>query len=83
MVSAPRSHVSRRPRAPWMRLVKTWPRSRSAASWTSSTARKSTLRSSGIASTVHIQKDGFGGTMRSSPVTRATDPAPRNAATRS
>ena len=38
-----------------MRSVKTWPRSRSAASCTSSMARKATSRSRGIASTVETQ----------------------------
>ena len=37
------------------RSVKTWPRSRSAASWISSMATKATSRSRGIASTVQIQ----------------------------
>ena len=55
IVSAPRNHVSRRPRAWRIRSVKTCPRCSCAASWTSSIAKKSTPRSIGIASTVHIQ----------------------------
>ena len=47
-VSAPSIIVSARPRACSSRSVKTWPRSRSPHSWISSTARKSTGRSSGI-----------------------------------
>ena len=39
MVAAPSSRVSSRPRRFRMRSVKTWPRSRSAAIWISSTAR--------------------------------------------
>ena len=59
-----------------MRSVKTWPRSRSAPSWTSSMARKATSRSRGIASTVETQKRGFGGLIFSSPVISATASAP-------
>ncbi|MCE7893545.1 MAG: hypothetical protein DYH12_28220 [Sorangiineae bacterium PRO1] len=82
-MSAPRNHVSCRPRASSSRSVKTCPRSRWAVSWISSTARKSTLRSTGIASTVHTQKRGRAGTRFSSPVTRATWPSPTRALTRS
>ena len=59
-----------------MRSVKTWPRSRSAPSWTSSMATKATSRSRGIASTVETQKRGFGGLIFSSPVISATLSAP-------
>ncbi len=52
MVEEPRSSVSSRPRAWRMRSVKTWPRSRSAASCTSSIATKAAPGSRGIASTV-------------------------------
>ena len=45
IVSAPRNMVSSRPRARSSRSVKTWPRSGSAHSWISSTARKLTSRS--------------------------------------
>ena len=55
MVSAPRNMVSSAPRACSRRSVKTWPRSGSAASWISSTARKSTRRSTGIDSTVQTK----------------------------
>ncbi len=55
MVAAPRISVSSRPRRFRMRSVKTWPRSRSAAIWISSTARNDTSRSRGIASTVETQ----------------------------
>ena len=55
MVCAPSSSVSERPRACSSRSVKTWPRSGSPASCTSSIARKSTSTSRGIASTVHTQ----------------------------
>ena len=47
MVSAPRNMVSSRPRARSSRSVKTWPRSGSAQSWISSTARKLVSRSLG------------------------------------
>ncbi len=43
MVAAPISKVSWRPRQCSRRSVKTWPRSRSAASWISSMATKSTI----------------------------------------
>src|SRR5436189_40558 len=49
IVSAPRNIVSSVPRAWRSRSVKTWPRSRSAASWISSTARNATRRSTGTA----------------------------------
>ena len=55
IVSAPTNQVSSRPRACSSRSVKTWPRSRSAASWISSTTRKSTGRSTGMASTVQTK----------------------------
>ncbi len=51
----PISSVSSVPRRLRMRSVKTWPRSKSAASWISSTATKDTGRSRGIASTVETQ----------------------------
>src|SRR5258705_251650 len=76
MVSAPRNIVSSKPRARRRRSVKTCPRSRSAASWISSTARNSTRRSSGIASTVHTKYRGAAGNMRSSPVIKAAAYAP-------
>ena len=72
IVPAPISMVSARPRRLSSRSVKTWPRSRSAASWISSIATKSTARSRGIASTVQTQKRGRGGLIFSSPVTSAT-----------
>ncbi len=72
MVAAPSTSVSSRPRRLRMRSVKTWPRSRSAASWISSTATKATSRSRGIASTVETQKRGLGGLIFSSPVISAT-----------
>ena len=55
MVAAPRNMVSNWPRAPSSRWVNTWPRSGSAQSWISSTARNSTSRASGIASTVQTK----------------------------
>ncbi len=55
MVEEPISNVSSRPRWFSMRSVKTWPRSRSAASWISSIATKARSRSRGMASTVQIQ----------------------------
>ncbi len=55
MVEAPRNIVSKIPRACSRREVKTWPRSGSAQSWISSTARNSTAWLSGMASTVHTQ----------------------------
>jgi hypothetical protein len=82
MVAAPRNQVSSLPRACSTRSVKTWPRSRCPASWTSSTARKLTA-TSGMASTVHTQYRGRGGTRFSSPVTSATAPSPTRAVTRS
>ena len=77
MVAAPISIVSCRPRAYSSRWVKTWPRSGSAHSWISSTARKSTSRVSGMASTVQTKYCGRGGTIFSSPVISATERAPR------
>ena len=72
-VAAPRNIVSLAPRARSSRSVKTWPRSRSAISWISSTARNSTSRApTGIASVVQTCQRAPGGTMRSSPVTSAT-----------
>ena len=53
--SEPSTIVSTMPRAFSSRSVKMWPRSGSAQSWISSTARKSTARSSGIDSTVQTQ----------------------------
>src|SRR5881275_1093975 len=61
MVAAPSSIVSSRPRRWRSRSVKIWPRSKSAASWTSSMARKATSISAGIASTVQTQKRGLAG----------------------
>ena len=55
MVAEPSSSVSLRPRACRIRLVKTWPRSKSVATWISSMATHSTGTSSGMASTVHTQ----------------------------
>ena len=55
MVAEPMSSVSSRPRWFRRRSVNTWPRSRSLASWISSTATKARSRSRGIASTVEIQ----------------------------
>ena len=55
MVAEPSSMVSAVPRACSRRWVKTWPRSGSAQSWISSTARNSTWRFKGIASTVHTK----------------------------
>ena len=83
MVSEPRSMVSLVPRAAKRRWVKTWPRSGSAQSWISSTARNSTSRVSGMASTVQTKYCGRGGTIFSSPVISATDRAPRALTTRS
>ncbi len=82
IVAAPSTSVSSRPRRCSMRSVKTWPRSKSAASWISSTARKATSRSRGIASTVATQKRGFGGLIFSSPVTSATASAPTRSTAR-
>ena len=76
IVAAPRISVSSRPRRFRMRSVKTWPRSKSAASWISSIARKAGSRSRGMASTVETQKRGLGGLIFSSPVMSATDPRP-------
>ena len=76
MVAAPSTSVSSRPRRLSMRSVKTWPRSRSAPSWTSSTATKATSRSRGIASTVDTQNRGLAGLIFSSPVISATASAP-------
>ena len=59
MVAAPSTSVSSRPRRLSMRSVKTWPRSRSAPSCTSSMATKATSRSRGMASTVATQNRGF------------------------
>ena len=56
--------------------MKTWPRSRSAAIWISSTARNDTSRSLGIASTVETQNRAFGGFIFSSPVISATESTP-------
>jgi len=64
-------------------LVKTWPRSGSATSWISSTARKSTDRSVGMASTVQTWNRACGGLIFSSPVTSATDALPARATIRS
>ena len=83
MVSAPKSKVSDKPRALRMRSVKTWPRSGSAASCTSSMAKNSTRRSIGIASTVHIKYRALGGVIFSSPVISATLSWPRRATARS
>jgi hypothetical protein len=55
IVSEPRNMVSSIPRAWSSRSVKMWPRSRSAQSWISSTARNEASRCSGIASTVQIR----------------------------
>ena len=55
IVAEPSSSVSEMPRAWRMRLVKTWPRSKSVATWISSIATHSTGTSSGMASTVHTQ----------------------------
>ena len=52
--------------------MKMWPRSGSAQSWISSTARNSAARSSGIASTVHEYQRAPAGTIFSSPVMSAT-----------
>ena len=76
IVAAPSTRVSSRPRRCSMRSVKTWPRSKSAASWISSTARNATSRSRGMASTVATQKRGLGGLIFSSPVISATASAP-------
>ena len=54
-VPAPRNIVSYLPRAASRRWVNTWPRSGSVHSWISSTARNSTSRVSGIASTVQTK----------------------------
>ena len=59
-----------------MRSVNTWPRSKSAPIWISSTARNATSRSRGIASTVQTQKRGWAGLIFSSPVMRAAASAP-------
>ena len=83
MVSAPRNMVSTRPRAFSRRSVKIWPRSGSAQSWISSTARNSTLRSSGMASTVQENQRAPGGTIFSSPVMSATLRMPLRATMRS
>ncbi len=76
MVSAPMNIVSTRPRACSSRSVKMCPRSGSAQSWISSTARNSTLRSSGMASTVQANHLASGGTIFSSPVMSATCASP-------
>jgi len=55
MVAEPSTRVSNRPRRLSRRLVKTWPRSKSQASWISSMATKATSRSRGMASTVATQ----------------------------
>ena len=68
--------VSYFPRADSSRWVNTWPRSGSAQSWISSTARNSTSRASGIASTVQTIYCARGGTIFSSPVISATELAP-------
>ncbi len=83
MVAAPSSMVSLRPRRCSRRWVKTWPRSGSAQSWISSTARNSTSRFSGMASAVQTKYCGRGGTIFSSPVISATERAPRALTTRS
>ncbi|PHZ86473.1 hypothetical protein CRD36_00880 [Paremcibacter congregatus] len=72
MVSDPRNMVSCRPRARISRSVNTCPRSKSAASCISSTARKSTVFSIGMLSTVQTHQRGFFGMIFSSPVTSAT-----------
>ena len=73
MVSAPRNMVSRLPRACSSRSVKTWPRSGSAHSWISSTARNSTSRSSRHRlRRCRRNSAASGGTIFSSPVTSAT-----------
>ena len=77
MVSAPRKIVSSFPLDFRSRSVKIWPRSGSALSWISSTIRHSTDKFLGIASTVQIQYFAPVGTIRSSPVTRATHEDPR------
>ena len=55
MVFEPIRSVSLSPRWFSRRSVKTWPRSRSLASWTSSTATNDRSRSRGIASMVDTQ----------------------------
>ena len=83
MVSAPRNMVSTIPRACSSRSVKMCPRSASAQSWISSTARNSVARSSGMASTVQAYQRASGGTIFSSPVIRATFLTPLRATMRS
>ncbi len=63
--------------------MKTCPRSGSAQSWISSTARNSTGRSSGMASTVQANHFASGGTIFSSPVMSATCRSPLMATMRS
>ena len=55
IVAEPISSVSSAPRRLRIRSVKTWPRSKSVASWISSTATNDTDRSRGMASTVDTQ----------------------------
>ena len=81
MVAAPSTSVSSRARRLSMRSVKTWPRSRSAPSWTSSMARNATSMSRGMASTVETQKRGLAGLIFSSPVISATLSTPARSTT--